>query len=143
MNQVWRQPNGHQSRGSRCESIESINLLIKGLNYRLIIGLLSTMVVISTLVNSNHIILKSFSLTKSARNLFKTNTQTKRLAVIHGLRVVSITWILLGHVYLMQFFQIFHVLRNILKDMPRLAWIRYQPLKLGAFLQVDTFLLLG
>lgn len=80
---------------------------------------------------------------ESTRKLFLSTTQTQRLSVIHGLRVLSILWILLGHVYLMQFFQVFHVMRRTIAVLPRLTWLRYQPLKLGSFLQVDTFLLMG
>jgi len=88
-------------------------------------------------------IIISFSLKQNTKKLLRNDTHTKRLSAIHGIRVLAITWILIGHVYLMQFFQIFHTLKRTIGDMPKLSWYRYQPLKLGSFLQVETFLLLG
>ncbi|CAG2117747.1 unnamed protein product, partial [Medioppia subpectinata] len=84
-----------------------------------------------------------FSISRNWRKLFEKNTKTRALSAVHGMRVLAILWILVGHVYLMQFFHIFHVMRRLVAEMPRLAHIQYQPLKMGSFLQVDTFLFLG
>jgi len=88
-------------------------------------------------------ILLSFSLIRNTKKLFLSNTYNERLSVIHGIRVLAITWILIGHIYLMQFFQIFHAVKRTMEEVSKLSWYRYQPHKLGSFLQVETFFLIG
>ncbi len=88
-------------------------------------------------------IILSFSLIRNTNKLFLSNSYNERLSVIHGIRILAITWIVIGHVYLMQFFQTIHALKRTIGEMPKLSWYRYQPLKLGSFLQVETFFLIG
>lgn len=85
----------------------------------------------------------SFSLKRNTQKLLSSDTYTKRLSVIHGMRVLAITWILIGHVYLMELFQVSYAIKRTIGHMPKLTWLRYQPLKLGGFIQVDTFFLIG
>jgi len=85
----------------------------------------------------------SFSLKQNTQKLLLSDTYNKRLSVIHGMRVLAITWILIGHVYLMELFQVSYAIKRVIGHMPKLTWLRYQPLKLGGFIQVDTFFLIG
>ncbi|XP_054157156.1 nose resistant to fluoxetine protein 6-like [Oppia nitens] len=143
-------PTGLGFTIDRCEtrsSITSVQLSTVQIISITIYGILLLVCLAASLADtlslSRNPLFIAFSVQRNMRALFARSTHTPRLATVHGLRVVAIFWILCGHVYLMQFFRVFPVIRRPLADLPRAAWLRYQPLKVGAFLQVDTFFCLG
>ena len=48
-----------------------------------------------------HAVLMSFSMYTNGRNLLSTNTGSETMTCLHGLRFLSILWIVFGHTYYM------------------------------------------
>jgi hypothetical protein len=49
----------------------------------------------------------AFSMRKNLSKLLETNTDSKQLSCIHGIRFLSVSWIILGHSMLWSNYQIY------------------------------------
>ncbi|XP_076352170.1 nose resistant to fluoxetine protein 6-like [Tachypleus tridentatus] len=77
----------------------------------------------------------SFSVYSNLQNLFNTSSAVDNLRALHGLKVISINWIVLCHTYL---FVNFHVFRNLKRSTVFPTEFGFQAISNG-FVSVDTF----
>lgn len=87
----------------------------------------------------------SFSILKNTKKLFHIREDREQtLSAVHGMRILSMVWIIIGHTYCFGgFYKILYTFKRISVDGIRnpARW-EYQPL-VNAFLLVDTFFFLG
>ncbi|XP_065182327.1 nose resistant to fluoxetine protein 6-like [Sycon ciliatum] len=79
-----------------------------------------------------------FSLLRNARRLLDTNVPKGAITCINGIRVLSITWVILGHTFLM----CSNYLTNPYREMQILERFTFQTVS-NAFFAVDTFFFLS
>jgi hypothetical protein len=88
--------------------------------------------------NNKDSILNAFCLQNNFRRLISNKKQNESLTCLHGLRLLSIVWVVFGHCYGWISFQIFR--RSFAaSDIVTSFW--FQPLMHGS-LTVDTFFLI-
>ncbi|XP_076316317.1 nose resistant to fluoxetine protein 6-like isoform X2 [Tachypleus tridentatus] len=81
----------------------------------------------------------TFSVYSNAKNLFNVSSSSKTLRALHGMKVFSINWVILGHTYIYVNFQAF---RNLERTADFRSDFAFQVICNG-FLSVDTFFFLS
>lgn len=89
----------------------------------------------------------SFSILENTRKLFhlrKDQVEESTLSAVHGMRILSMIWIIIGHTYCFGgFYKLLYTFRRVsIAGVENPARWSYQPL-INTFLLVDTFFFLG
>ena len=83
-------------------------------------------------------VLRAFSFIRNAKKLLNTSTAKSPLACLNGMRVLSMWWVILGHVYLYSLF----ILDNPVEAITVSQRFSFQPIGNATF-SVDTFFFLS
>jgi len=83
--------------------------------------------------------LHCFSVINNSRKLLATSSSSDNLSCVHGIRVISTTWVIMGHTYFMLLFQPLISYTTITKDLQK--W-QFQTIT-NATVSVDTFFMLS
>lgn len=91
-------------------------------------------------------VILSFSIIHSTRKLFhiREHQSEDTLSAVHGMRILSMIWIIIGHTYCFGgFYKLLYTFKRLsVNGFTNPARIEYQPL-INTFLLVDTFFFLG
>ncbi|RWS30147.1 Nose resistant to fluoxetine protein 6-like protein, partial [Leptotrombidium deliense] len=85
-------------------------------------------------------VLLCFSVLRNTRELFLVKQKRSNLSVVHGIRVLSMIWIIVGHTYLFgTVYRMLYTFRRLQVDIPKYPGrIQYQALN-NSYLCVDSF----
>jgi len=123
--------------------VVSITLVSLGSMYELIINLAN---IENEYIKSKvSVVLLAFSAIRNTAKLFHVREDREEtLSAIHGMRVLSMFWIIIGHTYCFGgFYKVLYTFKRLAVDsLHNPSRWDYQPL-INAFLLVETFFFLG
>ncbi|KAF5288412.1 hypothetical protein FQR65_LT12025 [Abscondita terminalis] len=131
-----------------CQTQNSYEIDSLSLTVIIFFGCVALIVIMSTIYDivaehilkvKNSILLTAFSILTNGRNLFRVSCNSREIACIHGIRAISMIWIILGHLYRIR---TFYPMINKLPSMKAMFDHEYDFVA-GATKCVDTFLLLS